>query len=158
MASSSERTRISAVVPADLRVRVDLLEGALVDHGADVCVVLPAGPQAHLLDACDEARRELVVDGFVHDHAARGRTALAGGAERGPDDAVDREIEFGVVHDDDRVLAAEIEVDVLEVVGSGPSDGDARLARAGEGDDRNVRMLDQPLADVRAAAVNDVED
>src|SRR6266487_443161 len=142
IASSSERTRISAVVGpkiaedrravveafvepvppgdlatgqelralvlSDLRVGVDLLERRLVDHRPDVGVVLPAGAEPHLLDARDEARGELVVDGLVDDHAARGRAALARGAESRPDDAVDGQIEIGVVHDDDRVLAAEL--------------------------------------------------
>ncbi len=99
---------LRALVLSDLRVGVDLLERRLVDHRPDVGVVLPAGAEPHLLDARDEARGELVVDDLVDDHAARGRAALARGAESRPDDAVDGEVEIGVVHDDDRVLAAEL--------------------------------------------------
>ena len=50
----------------------------------------------------------------MHDHAARSGAALTGRAEGGPEDAVDGEVEVGVVHHDDRVLAAELEVDVLQ--------------------------------------------
>ena len=69
-----------------------------------------------------------------------------------------REVEVGVVHDDDRVLAAELEVDVLEVVGRVPHHRDAGLARAGERDDGHVRVPDEPVADRAAAAVDDVDD
>ena len=88
-----------------------------------------------------------------------GRAALARGAERRPDDPVDREVEVGVVHHDDRVLAAELEVDVLEVVGGRlRSTVDAGLARAGERDHRDVGMPHEPVADRAAAAVDDVDD
>ena len=81
-----------------------------------------------------------------------------GGAERRPDDAVDREVEVGVVHDDDRVLAAELEVDVLEALGRSLEHLHAGLARARERDHADVGMPDEPLADRSAAAVDDVDD
>ena len=107
---------------------------ALVDHRAEVGLRIPAGADPHRLGARDEPLLQLVVDGLVHDHAARRRAALAGGAERRPDDALDGEVEVGVVHDDDPVLAAELEVDVLEAVRGGLRHEHARLARAGERD------------------------
>ena len=48
----------------------------LVDHRADVGVVLPARAEAQLLGGGDELRLELAVDLLVDDHAARGRAAL----------------------------------------------------------------------------------
>src|SRR5205085_8603714 len=104
---------LRALVLADLGVRVDLLERAAVDHRADVGVVLPARAQAHRLRSRDELRGERVVDALLDDDAARGGAALAGGAEGRPEDAVDGQVEVGVVEDDDRVLAAELEMDVL---------------------------------------------
>ena len=47
-------------------------------------------------------------------HAAGRGAALAGGSEAAPDRAVDRKIEVGVVHHHDDVLAAHLEMDVLE--------------------------------------------
>ena len=94
----------------------------------------------------------------MDDDAARRRAALARRAERRPEDPVEREVEVGVVHDDDRVLAAELEVDVLQPLGGGLEHLDAGLARAGERDDGDVGMPHEPLADRAPAAVDDVDD
>ena len=119
---------------------------------------IPAGADPHRLGALDEPLLQLAVDGLVHDHAARGRAALAGRAERRPDDALDGEVEVGVVHDDDPVLAAELEVDVLQVVGGRLRHEHAGLARAREGDDRDVRVAHEPVAGLLAVAVDEVHD
>jgi hypothetical protein len=55
---------------------VDLLERALVDHRADLCVVLPAQPEPQPLGGGDELRLQLLVDPALDDHAARRRTPL----------------------------------------------------------------------------------
>src|SRR5262249_34505089 len=118
----------------------------------------PARTEAHSLGCGHEPRRELVVDPLVHDHAARSGAALARRPERRPQDPLHRELEIRVVHDDDRVLPAELEADVLEAVGGRLEAGYACLARPGQGDDRYVRMPDDPIADVAAVAVDDVDD
>ena len=57
---------------------------------------------------------ELVVHLLVHDDAAGRRAALAGRAESAPQAAFDRQLELRVVHDHDDVLAAHLEVHLLE--------------------------------------------
>src|SRR5204862_1885563 len=47
---------LGALVFPDRRVRVDLLERALVDHGADVDAFLPAWAETQLLGRLDEPR------------------------------------------------------------------------------------------------------
>ena len=47
---------------------------------------------------------------------------------------------------------------VLELLGCRLGDGDARLARAGEGDHRHVGMPDERVAGLLAVAVDDVDD
>ena len=47
---------------------------------------------------------------------------------------------------------------MLEMVGGGLRDGDAGLARTGEGDDRDVRMADERASGGLAEAVHDVDD
>ena len=118
--------QVRALVDADLRVRVDLLERLPVDHGADVRLVLPPRAEPKLLRPRDEPPLELGVQALVDDHPARRGAALPGRPERRPQDPVDRKLEVRVVHDDDRVLAAELEVDVLEVLGRVPQDDQHR--------------------------------
>ena len=154
LAAGQERR---ALVLADLGVRVDLLQRRAVHDRADVRRVLEPVAEPELLGSLDELRRERVVDALAGDDAARGGAALAGRAEGRPEDPLDGEVEVGVVHDDDGVLAAELEVDVLEVGGAVLGGLDPDLARAGERDQRHVRVLDEALADRLAAAVHDVE-
>ena len=94
----------------------------------------------------------------MDDDAAGGRAALAGRAERRPDDAVHGEVEVGVVHDDDPVLAAQLEVDVLEPFGGGLEHRDARLARPGQRHDADVRMPHDPVPHLAAEPVHEVDD
>src|SRR5207248_6980533 len=105
-----------------------------------------------------ELRLQRLVDLLVRDHARRGGAALTRRSERRPEDALDREIDVGVVENDDRVLAAELEVHVLEPVGRGLRHRDAGLARAGERDDRNARVAYERVAGGLAVAVHDVDD
>src|SRR4051812_3425277 len=97
--------QLRALVPTDARVGVDLLQRALVDHGPDIGVRLPAWTEPHPLRGGDELGLKLAVDLFVHDHAAGGRAALPRGAEGGPDDPLGREVEVRVVEDEHRILA-----------------------------------------------------
>src|SRR5205085_1135412 len=74
----------------------------------------PAAPQRQALRAVDQAVDEAVVDAGLRDHAARCGAALARRAVRRPEDRADGEVEVGVVEHDDGVLAAELQVRVLE--------------------------------------------
>ena len=74
------------------------------------------------------------------------------------DHADDRLVEVGVVVDDDRVLAAHLGDHPLDVVlarldlGRLAVDQQPHVARAGEGDEVDVGMVDQRLADLLAQA------
>src|SRR6476469_24641 len=100
--------KASAFVLADLRVRVNLLDRSAIDDRPDVAVVLPPWAEAQALGCGDEPRLKRVVDLLVHDHTRSCGAALARGAERGPDDSFDCEIEVRVLEHDDRVLAAQL--------------------------------------------------
>ena len=93
----------------------------------------------------------------MDDDAAGRRAALAGRAERRPDDAVHGEVEVGVVHDDDPVLAAELEVDVLEPFGGGLEHRNARLARPCQRHDADIGMPDDPVPHFAAEPVHEVD-
>ena len=82
----------------------------LGDAGAHVDARLEAVADAELARPRDELLDELVVDLAVDEEARGRRAALAGRAEGAPHRAVDRQIQVGVFHDEDRVLAAHLQV------------------------------------------------
>ena len=95
--------------PADKAVVEALAQHRAVEH------VFRRVADLRLLDGARELLEELVVDGLVHDHGAERGAALAGGAEPGEKGALDREIQVSVRHDDERVLAAELQARGLHV-------------------------------------------
>ena len=77
---------------------------------------------------------EVVVHVGVHDHGAERGAPLPGGAEPAEQRALDREVEVGVGHHDERVLAAELEARRLEVAAAQLADPSADVGRTGEAD------------------------
>ena len=127
----------------DFHVATDLREGACVDQRANVSRRFEATPQAHVACAIDETADQIVGNRFVHDQPAARGAALAGGPERGPQDAVGGEVEIRVGHDRDGVLAAQLERDARQASRGLDRDRAARVAVAGEADDVDVRVLDE---------------
>ena len=86
----------------------------------------------------------------------RRRALLAGVAERALDDGRHRLVEVGVGVDDDRVLAAHLGDDALDVALPGPhlggplDDVEPDRLRAGERDERDIGMLDERGPDLLA--------
>jgi hypothetical protein len=74
----------------------------------------------------DQPALHLVGDLLVHDQAARGGAALAGGADRAEHDRGQREVEVRVV-EDDRVVAAELQDRAPETAATLLGDGAADL-------------------------------
>ncbi len=93
----------------------------------------------------------------MHEDAAGGGAVLPGVVEAGPRDRLgDGADVLDVVEHDDRRLAAELQVDPLEVLGRGLRDLHARAHRAGDRDHRRGRVADDPGAGL-AVADDDVE-
>ena len=127
---------------------LEALGEALVDHRAveDVADRVADRRRAQPLGQLGD---ELVVDRLVHDRGAQRRAALARGAEAAEQRALDREVEVGVVHDDHRVLAAELQARRLEVAAAELADLAADRARAGEAD-----LVDQPSSSACSRPAN----
>ena len=91
----------------------------------------------------------------LHVDALHRRTRLTGERERRARDALGGEVEIRVGLDDHRRRVAELERDVLarRAVAQHPAD----RRRAGEGDHRDPRILEQHVADLRLGAEHDVE-
>ena len=98
----------------------------------DVLVVGQAGLDA--LGLLGEGGHEVVVDAGPGEHAGGGGAVLAGVEVAGDRDVLGGLLEVGVVEDDDRRLAAELEVDPLEVLGGGGGHLHAGPHRAGDRD------------------------
>ena len=143
--------------PALLDVALDGRLGCGRDDRAD-----PGGGVVGRADheaACrlDQALQELVVGLLQHDHPGTGRALLPLIAEGRDDRLEHRDVEVGVGVDDDRVLAAELGDHALDPGAAGLLDGarhdaQAHGARAGEGDEVDLGMGDQRLADLVSGA------
>ena len=146
-----------ALVLADGHVLLDRLE------------LLPAHQRTHLalgvervahLDrhrAADELTDEAVVDGALDEQARAGRAHLAGAGEDADERAVDGRVEVGVGEHDVGALAAELQADLLHVLGGPAHDVLADLDRARERDHVDVLVAGEVVADLAARAGHDLE-
>ncbi len=98
--------------------RLDLLDRLAVDQRADVRAGLEARSDGELLHGFDEGRRETVVDAGLHENAVGADAGLAGVAVFGGHGAGHRLLEIGVVEDEERRVAAELEGELLHGVGA----------------------------------------
>eukprot|EP00047_Mylnosiga_fluctuans_P013855 m.33831 g.33831 ORF g.33831 m.33831 type:complete len:546 (+) comp5145_c1_seq1:34-1671(+) len=98
-----------------------------------------------------QTRRHLVVHRLVQDQAAGGGAALAGGADGSEEHGTDGHVNVRVVHDNDCVVAAQLEERLAEAALDGDGDlaADARAAR--EADQVDLRVLGHLLADLSTA-------
>ncbi len=87
----------------------------------------------------------------VHDQPAQAGAALAGGAGGGEHDGAHRQVQVGRRRDDGRVVAAQFQQHPAEPPGHPWADLLAHPHRAGRGQQRDPRIVDQPLAEVAAA-------
>ncbi len=142
-----------------------------IDHALDL-VGLGAGDQrAHLdvvalgrvapldgLDRIGQVGHEPVVDLRAGDDPAGSRAILTGIPEAEGLEVLDDGFHVGVVEDDHRRLAAELEVDALDAIGGDLGDVLAGVGVAGDRDHPDLRMADERVADRGAGAGDDVED
>ncbi len=91
-------------------------------------------------DRAGEAGEELFVNRLVDDDRAQRGAALPGGAEAGEECAFHREIQVRVRHDDERVLAAELQARRLQVATAELPDPAPNLGGA-----RKTDLIHEPL-------------
>src|SRR5579864_1370645 len=84
--------------------------------------------------------------------------ALAGGADCAEQHGPQREIEIGVVHHDNAVVAAEFEQRASEPAADGLGDDAAHAARAGSADKRKAGVFQQALSHGGILANDEAED
>ena len=129
----------------------------LVDDRADLCVRIGGIADAARVDPLKQPAAELLVDRILDIDPARGGALLPGRPERARIRRLHRPADVGVLGDDQRVVAAELELHALAeacgLLAHAVPDGN----RAGEGDRAHARVGEQRLADLRSAADHDVE-
>ena len=120
------------------------LRRALVDHGADVGRRVHRVAGLELLRLREHELGEFVRDLVHHQDALHRRAALAGVLGRAGDRKLGRLVEVGVLHDDQRIVAAKLQHDaaVAGLVGDVLAD----LHRARERDQVAVRVGDHGVA------------
>ena len=111
---------------------------------------LPVGVHQALLELV-EARRDARTRG------ASG-AALAGRADCAEHDRRHREIQIGRLIDDDGVVAAELEQALAQARGDALADLAAHRGRAGEGDQRHARIVDEARGELGAGVDEQLED
>src|SRR6185436_20094716 len=98
----------------DLDVAHHRLQLRVADRRPHLHAVRRTVADAQRLHAAREFREELIVYPLVHDDAARGRAPLPRRPEAAPDTAFHRQLQLRIVHHHDDVLAAHLEVHLLE--------------------------------------------
>ena len=101
---------------------------------------------------------EFVVNGAMDERARTGDAGLAGRGEDARYDAFHGIVEDGVLQDDVGRLAAEFERHGLDRARGQFINALPGPVAAGEGDFRDLRMRNKPLADLRSEACHDVDD
>ncbi len=102
-------------------------------------------------DLLGQGGDEAVVDAVLNDQAAGGGAALACGEEAAVQGDVHGAVQIGVVHHDQRVLAAHFQLDAGLTLHRPFGHPGADLLRAGEADAVHVRVGDDGAADVAVA-------
>ena len=133
----------------------DHAEMLVGDQGAHLGLLVERVADADVLRALHDPCGELVGNVGVHQQPGAGVAALALVEVGAEDDLLQRGVEVGVGEDDLRVLAAQLEADLLEILGGCQGDHPADSGGAGEGGHLGAGMTRQPGAHV-PAAVNQV--
>src|SRR5690625_4526512 len=106
----------------------------LVDEGPVENVLdLARVTDADLSNLGQEALLELLVNRGIDDQVARASATLATGTERREDRPLHRILQVSITHDDERVLAAQLESGVLQVTAGDRADLTAHRGRTGKG-------------------------
>src|SRR5690606_16618535 len=137
---------LGAVVQALRALREPALGEALVDERSVVDALVEGVADDEQLGAAQELFAHLGHDPPVDDDVACARAALSGGAEGGPQRALDGQLEIGVGQDHQGVFATELERRNLQIASAYLTDAASHRRGAGEGnlvDGARIYFVDQ---------------
>src|SRR5690606_7335152 len=125
--------------------------GGVVDGTVeDALLVRPADRES--LGRTGERGDQVVVERRLHQHAGDGGAVLPGVEEGGLGDVPGGRVRIHVAEDDRGGLAAQLQVDILQVGRGRGHDLGSGAGGTGEGDHLHVRVLDQRPAGVAVTA------
>ena len=112
----------------------------------------------HLAVGVAQAPLQLRVPRLVDEDSTRAGAALTSRADRAEDDRRHRQVEIGVLIDDDRVVAAELEQGLAKARRHTLADLASHGRRSGEGDEVDAPVVDEARCELGAAVDEELED
>src|SRR6185295_9276210 len=113
--SLASELQLAAALEGVVHVAVHLFDRRLLDQRAHLRLRLETVSDLELRRRVDESRYELLVDAVLDEDPVRGDARLTAVAELADERAGDRCLEIGVVEDDERGVAAELERHLLHL-------------------------------------------
>src|SRR5271167_792523 len=141
----------------DLGIVMYFLKLRCIDHRTNIYAFIQAVAEAQLFNAWYEPVHELFAHCFVYYDAAASGTTLTRGAVGAPQNALDGKIKVGIIHHDHSILATHLQRYSFERLRGLNGNVAARGSGAGEGDNRDVGMAQQGIANSVAGAEDDVD-
>lgn len=156
--SVATNENLSTLVAGILDKVLHLLESGLVDDGAEV-TVLSVVAELHLAHALRNHLGELVVDTALHVDEVGSDAGLGVGAPLGNHELLKGKVKVGVIEDNERGVAAELEADLLDSLGTLGIQELANASRSSEGQLADTGIAGEDLADLgRLGRGHDVHD
>jgi hypothetical protein len=141
---------------SDVDIAADLVILPGIDERAQECVGIAGIAEPETPDAFHEGLGEALADALLENDPAGRRAFLPSVAEGAFDSNSDREIERGVVKDEEGVLPAEFALDLCPARRSGAMDLESDLTRAGEGNRVHLWVIDDSLPRAGPVTVDEV--
>src|SRR5438876_4482951 len=141
----------------NIHVALNFSDGVFIDQRTDISPFLPPVTELERLGAVLEHSEKFVVDFLLQNKTTGGGTTLPRRAEGSPQRALEGEIQVRIVHYDLRVLASHLKRKSLVEPPAGLTNDAPSFGRAGEGNERNVRVLDHRCSDLFPPAVHELD-
>ncbi len=140
-----------------LHVAFDLVVTSLIDQGAKIHVAVDAVTDGHFVDPLGKLFTEGIGHFLMHENPVGTNTGLAATAEFVGDKIVCRSVQIGVVKDNERRVAAQLQSQFLDLIRRVDNQLATHFSGAGEAEHGHIRAFAQNLADHAGLAHHQVD-